>query len=322
VFVTCGLPAGQCLAQDPSQNDPEHKGVVIVRPEQSPQQADEDFSSLLADKPEVPITLPEQAPPVAEPKLPAERSMVINRLCRLVSQKSPPWVILRFLPEEGKPAQVDRYALPNQRLEDMESIVAKDPKAVFRISGECMIYGGRPYLLVRLALTQSQPSAPPEATADPNVPPTKHPATPTTARTSAAADPDDLIRKLLEERPGKPVLLPAESEAKIETLPSVSPAVAKQLPQAFGAMVADRVVYFSTEAGSGWSTVRFVADNTLLEQPIRLLPCRQVLTAKNLSTNKLERNIRLRVSGELTRYKGREYLLLRKVTRERDMHQF
>ena len=322
MFVTCGLPAGQCLAQDPSQSEPEHKGIIIVRPVPPPQQTEEDFSSLLADKPEVPITAPERPAPVAELKLPAERSLVINRLCRLEFQKSLHWAVLRFLPEQGKPAQMDRYALPNQRLEDMESIVANDPRTVFLVSGECMVYGGRPYLLVRLALTQSPRSAPPEATADPNTLPTSHPATPTTAGTSATADPDDLIRKLLEERPGKPVLLPPESEAKVEPLPAVSPAVAKQLPQAFGTMVADRVVYFATEADTGWSTVRFIADNTLLEQPIRLLPCRQVTTAKSLSTKKLERNIRLRVSGELTRYKGREYLLLRKVVRERDMHQF
>ena len=145
---------------------------------------------------------------------------------------------------------------------------------------------------------------------------------PTTAETSAIADPDDLIRRLLEERPGKPVLLPPESEAKVEPLPSVSPAVAKQLPQAFGSMIADRSVYLSTDANSGWSTVRFIADNTLLEQPIRLLPCKQVVVAKDLSATKLGRNIKLRVSGELTRYKGKEYLLLRKVTREREMHQF
>jgi hypothetical protein len=87
-------------------------------------------------------------------------------------------------------------------------------------------------------------------------------------------------------------------------------------------MVADRIVYMSTDANTGWSTVRFIADNNLLEQPIRLLPSEQVLRAKDLSATKLGRNVRLRVSGELTRYKGKEYLLLRKVVREREMRQF
>ena len=322
MLVSGVLAAAQCVAQDASQNEPEHKGITIIRPEPPPQQADEDFSSLLADKPEVPRTSPEQPKAVAELKLPAERSLVINRLCRLEFQKSVHWAVLRFLPEEGKPVQVDRYALPNQRLEDMESIIAKEPQTVFLLSGECMIYHGRPYLIVRLALTQAQRPEPPVASPHPSVPAATHPATPATAQASGTADPDDLIRKLLEEKPGKPVLLPPESEARVEPLPSVSPAVAKQLPQAFGSMIADRTVYLSTDADSGWSTVRFIADNTLLEQPIRLLPCKQVDAAKAISDTKLGRNVRLRVSGELTRYKGKEYLLLRKVVRERDMHQF
>jgi hypothetical protein len=296
--------------------------VTILRPAQPPPQSEEDFSSLLADKPEVPVTSPEQPEPSAKLKLPAERSLVINRLCRVEFQKSVHWAVLRFLPEEGKPAEVDRYALPNQRLEDMESIVARNPQTVFLVSGECMIYHGRPYLIVRLALTQAERSQPPEPATQPSTSAASHPATPTTAEASATADPDDLIRKLLQERPGKPVLLPPESDAKVEPLPSVSPAVAQQLPQAFGSMIADRTVYLSTDANTGWSTVRFIADNTLLEQPIRLLPCQQVVAAKDLSATKLGRNVRLRVSGELTRYKGKEYLLLRKVVREREMRQF
>ncbi len=324
--MTCALAAAHCLAQDAAPNEPTPKGVIIIRPEPTSQEADEDFSSLLADKPEVPRTSPEQPKPVTELKLPAERSLVINRLARLEFQKSLHWAVLRFLPEAGKPVQVDRYALPNQRLEDMESIVSKDPQTVFLVSGECMIYHERPYLIVRLALTQSPQSPPPEAATRPITPTASHPATPATAVASAKADSDDLIRGLLEgllkDRPGKPVLLPPESEARVEPLPSVSPAVARQLPQAFGSMIADRTVYLSTDADTGWSTVRFMADNTLLEQPIRLLPCKQVDEAKKISDTKLGRNIRLRVSGELTRYKGKEYLLLRRVVRERDMHQF
>lgn len=322
MVATCALSAGRCLAQVAPPSEPEHKGVTILRPAQPPLQTEEDFSSLLADKPEVPITSPEQPAPAAKPKLPPERSLVINRLCRLEFQKSLHWAVLRFLPEAGKPAEVDRYVLPNQRLEDMESIVAQDPQMVFLVSGECTIYKGRPYMIIRLALTQSERSQPPEVATQPSTPAASHPATPTTAEASATADPDDLIRKLLQERPGKPVLLPPESEAKVESLPAVSPAVAKQLPQAFGSMIADRIVYVSTDANTGWSTVRFIADNNLLEQPIRLLPSQQLLRAKDLSATKLGRNVRLRVSGELTRYKGKEYLLLRKVVREREMRQF
>ena len=60
---------------------------------------------------------------------------------------------------------------------------------------------------------------------------------------------------------------------------------------------------------------RFESDNTLADEPIRLLPCKLLQKAKR-------RGGRLRISGEITRYQGRRYLLLRKVLPERRMGQF
>jgi hypothetical protein len=247
--------------------------------------------------------------------------MVINRICKLDRDKSAAgWTILKFLPEKGKPEEMNRFVLPNLRLEEMETIAAKDADTVFLVSGECTVYRDRPYIIVRLALTQPK-QVEPAPTPKPSDPPrTTHPTTTT------APDSDDMIRSLLDrmlsERAGKPILQEPESSAKVEPMPSVSPAVARQLPQAYGSMVADRTVYLTTDSKSGWTTVSFIGDNTVQEQPVRLLPCLLAIEAKDLAKSKLGRTLRLRVSGELTRYRGNEYLLLRKVLREREMNQF
>ena len=71
--------------------------------------------------------------------------------------------------------------------------------------------------------------------------------------------------------------------------------------------------------GSGrWSLARFEADNALRDPPLRVLPSllREVAEAKGSDGQVL------RISGEISRYKGRRYLLLRKVLKERQMGQF
>lgn len=307
----------QCLAQDIEDNVPPSGAVVIKRPEITSQPSEEDFSALLADKPEVPITSPQTPPKPVEPKLPAERSMVINRPCRLERDKAAGgWAVLKFLHEDGKPDEMNRYVLPNQRLEEMEAAIAKDPETTFLVSGECTVYRQRPFLIVRLALTQAKGAPRPEVL-KPLPAPKSGPAAPVSTRNA-----DRLIEELLAKRPGKPMLVNPESSAEVDPVESVSPAVARQLPQAFGMMVADRVVYLSIDPKSGWATVRFIADNTVQEQPIRLLPNQLALQARDFSKTKTGRAVRLRVSGELTRYKGNQYLLLRKVLRERQMNQF
>jgi hypothetical protein len=90
--------------------------------------------------------------------------------------------------------------------------------------------------------------------------------------------------------------------------------------------------------------VRFYADNTLQEPPLRLLPCTELeratkaasganapaankpasgvnTAANNMAAGSPTTTKKFRISGELSEYKGRRYLLLRKVQVERDMGQ-
>ena len=85
--------------------------------------------------------------------------------------------------------------------------------------------------------------------------------------------------------------------------------------------MADRLVRILPEKKAGWWVAAFEGDNTLREAPLRLLPCRFLERAENAVGNSKDTGVRFRVSGEVTTYKARRYLLLRKLLPERDMGQ-
>jgi hypothetical protein len=55
---------------------------------------------------------------------------------------------------------------------------------------------------------------------------------------------------------------------------------------------------------------------------MRLLPCRHLDRAERLADDPTARSVVLRVSGDVLTYRGKNYLLLRKVLRERELKQF
>ena len=117
----------------------------------------------------------------------------------------------------------------------------------------------------------------------------------------------------MKNRPARP-LVPAPAPRqppRVEASPEGSPPVA---PPA-GDILIDRTVRIARSADGHWMEAHFEADNTLQEQPLALLPCRLLERAEAVDG-------KVRITGILRRYKGREYLLLRKVLAERDMGQF
>jgi len=80
-------------------------------------------------------------------------------------------------------------------------------------------------------------------------------------------------------------------------------------------MIVDRLVRVLPDSTGAWWEVRFEADNSLGEPPLRVLPGRFLQVAQKLGG-------KLRITGEMTHYKGQSYILLRKVLRERQLGQF
>jgi len=303
---------------------------------------------MLLDRPEVPITRPRNyRAPEEAPDLPEEGALVIDRTCRAERDASG-WVLLTFDTPPGAREETPRWALPCALLEALESVMDSTPRTAFRISGESTLYDGRSFLLLRkvtvLSSADEETASPPQAASQPAPAATQPagaaksetagPAASRPAATQPASQPkgkapvgpssEDVMRELLREKPGKPVIVPKDNLQNVAgTEPSVAP-IPKEQPLAAGRgdMAVDRLVTLAPVGIGRWLQVSFESDNTLREPPLRLLPCENLGRAEVLAAQGLGRAVRLRITGEITRYKGRRYLLLRKILTERDLGQF
>ena len=117
---------------------------------------------------------------------------------------------------------------------------------------------------------------------------------------------------------------PVRPPVRVEDAPSVAPKPAagpteKELESQPRRLIADRTVRLLPTGVGQWKEVRFDSDNTLQEPPLRMIPCAML---ERMEGKTRRGNERLLVSGVVTRYKGREYLLLRKALPVRDLGQF
>jgi len=292
------------------------------------------LTRMLLDKPPVPITPPKGVAEPAEPvEVPVEGSMIIDRLCRLSRDAKAGWSVLTFEPEPERRREMPRRALPCRLLERMEPLAANSPSVRFRVSGETTVFRQRGYLLLTKATVVAAPSAaPPEPTPGPRplVPepgasqPTSRPAAPSSRPASRPAEPtsDDILNKLLQESVGRPIRTPPVVPKTIAA-PSVAPGAGKVLSAGRGAMVVERLVRVLPELTGPWWLATFEADNTLQEPPMRLLPCGFLERAQRIQAQRPHGTTPvLRVSGLVTHYKQRRYLLLRKLMPERRLGRF
>ncbi len=226
--------------------------------------------------------------------------------------------------ERGGQKVVPRWVLPSKALEQIESEIARTPGATFRVSGETTVYDDRAFILLKkVSIVRARRPSPPKRTGDEGGtssdvrPPASKP-----AEKPHPSSPDAIIRELRRDLPGRPILLPSERQ-EIRRAPSVAPtARVEQLEEDRGEMRIDRLVTVKGDPKGEWMEARFEADNTLQDQPLRLLPCKLLTEAERIVSEEERKIIRLRISGVITEYKNHRYLLLRKVIREREMGQF
>jgi len=299
------------------------------------------LTRLLLDKPEVPITLPkDMEKPAESAPLPAEGTMLVDRLCRLGSERDSYWLVLTFEPEPGRPAgqstggdEIERRVLPCELMEQMETLAARTPSTRFRMSGETTVFEGHAYVLPTKVTVLPHEALSAPAPAQPSPAETTNAAStplggPRPGKAPAAAGKpgeltsDDLLQALLSENAGRPIqtvpVLPDSPKPA-----SVAPTGPGVLSAARGEMVADRLVRIVPDPQGRWWIAAFEADNTLQEPPMRLLPCAMLAKAKSLAGEARPGRMRIfRVSGKVTRYEGNRYLLLRKVIVELNLGQF
>jgi len=159
--------------------------------------------------------------------------------------------------------------------------------------------------------------------ADPPPPPpsvSTAPATrPADVRDEATAD--EVIRELLRDRPKIPVLPSTATTTAPASRPTiVAPkSVLRPLPMPPGAMIVNRLGRLVKAPGEAWWAFHFESEkNVLYEAPIRILPNRLLEEMEDLSAGGTKPGVRFRISGEVTEYRGRRYLLLRRMLLKRE----
>ncbi len=285
-----------------------------------------------ADPTEVPITLPTTIKAIGErrPTLPSG-IMIIDRIASIEKDQVGKWNTIKD-PRVGV-----LYLLPCELLETVEEASAENPEATFNLSGEVHRYRGGYYMLLhRALLIPKSPSPSPAVTTHPTTtaaaatkpaePPVvslvEPPARPTASR-PAKASADDIADELLRETPARPVV-PIVKPEPPETVPSPSGAPAgRPLRAGPGKTASHRLArLLPKEKDQQWASIAFKADNTLREPPMRILPNVYLERMETLSNNGTAFGAVFGISGEVHRYRGKDYLLLRAVIKKRNMDQF
>jgi len=295
-----------------------------------------EIDRILLERPPVPVTKPRGYHPAEPaPYMPPDGSEVFDRRCRIAYRPDTGWYLLTFLPEtagEAKRPVLPRWVLPSPELEAVEPQIAPGRGLLCQVSGETTVYKGRAFILLRNVRVERRVRKPAGTAPKTSTPPVRSRPSPESrpaGKAVASAGPaerptlaDDILSGLLARQPGKPVFVPADP-GQVAREPSVAPKTGLQtIDEDRGQMRIDRLVAIMPDEAGEWWQARFVADNTLQDQPVRLLPCDKLAQAEKIAAAKKHKTAYFRVTGVMSRYKSREYLLLRKVLEERQMGQF
>ena len=270
--------------------------------------------------------------------LPPEGTAVVNHPCRIAREKDSEWLVVTFENSRDRPWQSPRRLLQCRLLERIEDILTKDPNTRFRISGETTIDLKHAYLLLQqVSVVEDDETDEPRTgmTGQKNLSPDeKARAAKGSAPSAGGTDgnsedqptPDstgDLRKALLKDDPGRAVrVAPAPERTKTENIKSVAPAGKSPFSHGKKELVVDRIVRIIKSQDGDWWEAHFQSDNTLREPPLRIHPSLMLVRAQSLSRAMGLADLKLRISGQITYYRGRRFLLLRKLLKQRNMGQF
>lgn len=163
------------------------------------------------------------------------------------------------------------------------------------------------FLATSLAVMAQESTDPTAATSQP-------------ATTDTLANDPEAILNALDKLPHSPVIPPTQfsDDAALPGGSDVEDSPYRIRAQ--GLPIINRVGRIVPE-GVWWKFIFESDGDPPGEQPVRLLPCRELEWMENASNNG-KRAVKFLISGELTEYHGRNYLLLRKVLVDQNLNQF
>ena len=265
------------------------------------------INTLLPPRPEEPLVPIPNEPRTFDPQPPAtnvvgvaplrEGTFLVDRFGQ-ISKQADGQQQFEFIADGKATAEQSVLLLPNLNLMQMETALKKAGGQLrFSVTGEVTEYNGRNYMLIR---STGRPTA--NKGPAPVVPPPVAPAT--------GADAEAVLNALLPPRPAEP-LLPTPKEPRTFDVQPVAPGPGSVALLREGKSIVDRLGRL-TKQPDGQQQFEFVSDGKGLGEP-------PVLALQNLNLMQMEDalkkasgHLRFRITGEVTEYNGRNYILIKK----------
>lgn len=252
----------------------------------------------------VPILRPTgYAPPAATPQLLREGSNVIAREGHLRKVPDSPYSQFVFDNKPGDPALQAMLVLPNLQLMSMEdALTATKEDLKFTVSGTVTEYKNRNYILLEPGPEDLNRQILPTASMD--------------AASHGPVSADQMLNQMLSVD-AHHAMPPAALKPPETDLTSGSGAVAPTAPVVSvlqeQSQIIDRVARLSHSADGTQEEITLESDGTTMEDPpLILLPNLKLSAIEGAASGDVH-DPHFRVSGVVTEYRGRNYILLQKV---------
>lgn len=295
-------------------------------------QAEDRRASILADDDSSTIIKPRhQRANTSRPPQAPEGIHVIDRIARFDRLENTNWYTVSFEDQPDLPKLEPMLVLPNDLLEHIEPLLRSQPGILLKICGENSLYRGKQFIWLTESSRVDSEDKSVDAGGDaddysakdqePEDEPKASPAGSEDLVSRSETEAGAILENMAAQRPGRRILMPDEQDKQRPIgRGRVNPT--RQTIKPKHSMVIDRVVRILPEQKEGWWSAYFEGDNTLQEPPIRILPGRMLERAEALVTGSRGVAVRFRVSGMVTEYNGKQYLVLCKLLQEHDLGQF
>lgn len=207
------------------------------------------------------------------------------------------------------------HLVPNSRLATMEQAQETAGAPVrFKVTGLITSYRGKNYLLVENVREWPKAAAITESAAtQPTTEPATQPSTLPATQATQPIDPEAALEQLLRPRPrmAAPLETPAANDAAT-TAQGVAPAITQVLPVREGEMITQRVGRLQKAEGKESKFIFDSDERALADPPMPLVP-NQKLAQMEDTLERAGVDLRFRVTGLITTYRGQNYLLVEKA---------
>ena len=238
------------------------------------------------------------------------------------------WYMMHLASVDGLPDAPPLRVLPNRRLAMLETIVtSENPDLRLAVTGRVTEFQGRNYILLE-DLKEASIRTKPVVIEPPSKTQPEEEETSEDDAPAAAPTAEEIMRRLMTRRPAKALVMPDRVRIAA-TEPAGDGGGAKgpldqweteTLRWPEETMLMDRLG--RVVPGDPWWSLAFENRGAGVDvKPVRLLPNRLLENALTVSGTGTQARV-IRISGEITEYKGANYLLLRKVLAQRDMGNF